>query len=128
MSDTTRVTSIEVTFAKRTAAQVEAKVATSHPDVPKVTTTLDFSALTDEEILQWAQRGVVISLQSKLDSGSITLESLAGSVAVPKPGDRKRMSDAGKIKKLVATLLGCKVDEVTPEQMVAVLGKATAGL
>ena len=117
-------TKIDVTFAKRTEAQIEAKLATSHPDVPKVTTTLDFSKLTDTEILQWAQRGVVISLQSKLDSGTITLDSLKGTVEVPKPGDRKRLTEADKVRKLVATLLGKDAKDVTDEEVMATLQKA----
>lgn len=120
-------TTIKVTFAKRTEAQVHAKVATSHPDVPKVECTLDFGKLTDTEILQWAQRGVVISMQSKLDSGTITLDSLRDkTIEVPKPGDRKRLSDTDKIKKMVATILGIEVKDITPEQLAAVLGKAMA--
>lgn len=122
-------TTIKVTFAKRTEAQVQAKVATSHPDVPKVECTLDFGRLTDTEILQWAQRGVVISMQSKLDSGTITLDSLRDKVIeVPKPGDRKRLSDTDKIKKLVAGILGKDVKDITDAEMLAVLGKATAAL
>lgn len=120
-------TTIKVTFAKRTEAQVQAKVATSHPDVPKVECTLDFGRLTDVEILQWAQRGVVISMQSKLDSGTITLDSLRDKVIeVPKPGDRKRLSDTDKIKKMVATILGIEVKDITQEQLAEVLGKAMA--
>lgn len=122
-------TTIEVTFAKRTDAQVQGKVATAHPDVPKVTATLDFSELSDIEVLQWAQRGVIISMQSKLDSGTITLESLSGKVIkVPKPGDRKRLSDGDKIRKLVAQILGKEVKDVTDAEMVAVLGKATGSI
>jgi len=122
------LTTIEVTFAKRTEAQVQAKMATSHADVPKVTATLDFSELSELEVLQWAQRGVIISMQSKLDSGTITLASLSGKVIkVPKPGDRKRLSDTDKIKKMVATILGVDVKDITPEQLAAVLGKAMGG-
>lgn len=116
-------TTIQVTFAKRTAEQVEAKLATSHADVPKVTCTLDFGKLTDEEILQWAQRGVVISLQSKLESGSLTLKS-GDVIEVPKPGDRKRLSEADKMRKLVAGILGIEVKDVTDEQVMSTLMKA----
>jgi hypothetical protein len=85
---------------------------------------LDFSKLTDTEVLMWAQRGVVISLQSKLDSGTITLASLEGTVEVPKPGDRKRLTDGDKVRKMVATLLGKEVKDVTDAEVMETLTKA----
>lgn len=119
------VTTIEVEFAKRTEEQIKAKMATSHADVPKAKCTLDFGKLTEEEILQWAQRGVVISVQSKLDSGALKLEDLAGKVyEVPKPGDRKRKSDTDKVRELVAKLLGKEPKDLTDEEVMQTLAKA----
>lgn len=118
------VTTIEVTFAKRTEEQIAAKVPSSSPDVPKATVTLDFGKLTEEEVLQWAQRGVVIAVQSKLDSGALTLAGLGKVYEVPKPGDRKRKSDTDKVRELVAKLLGKEPKDLTDEEVMTTLQKA----
>jgi hypothetical protein len=91
---------VEVTFKKRTTQQVADKVALNDASVPTVKTTYDFSALTEEQILQWAVRGV------------------------PEPGDRKRLTVEDKIRRLVADILKIKISEVTREQIALITRQA----
>jgi hypothetical protein len=89
-----------------------------------VKVTYDFSGLSQDEVLEWACRGIDITLQSKLRSGGVKVEDVNDKVwNVPKPGDRKRLSEADKVRKMVATLLGLKVEEVTDEQVMQVINR-----
>lgn len=89
-----------------------------------VKVTYSFNNLSMEEILEWAARGIDITVQSKLRSGGLKVEELNGKVYnVPKPGDRKRLSEADKVKKLVATLLGKDVKDVTDEEMLTTINR-----
>jgi hypothetical protein len=109
-------TSVEVTFKKRTAAQVEAKVALNDTSVPTVKTTYDFSALTEEQILQWAVRGVTIHVQAQMKSGTLKDDALDNKTfKVPEPGDRKRLTIDDKFDRLIADVLGINVKDLTDE-------------
>jgi hypothetical protein len=114
---------IEVSFKKRTAAQLIAGIKLDSPDVATVTTTYDYSNLTEEEILQWAQRGVTIHIQSKIKSGALTEDDLANKTySVPSPGERKRLTVKDNIRRLVAKSLGVPVEDVTDDMLMEVMG------
>jgi hypothetical protein len=107
---------IEVTFKKRTEQQVADKVALNDAAVPTVKTTYDFSDLTEEQILQWAVRGVTIHIQAQLKSGAITDNDLDNKTfKVPEPGDRKRLTIDDKFDRLIADVLGINVKDLTDE-------------
>lgn len=113
---------LKVSFKKRTEQQVKDGVKLNDADVPTVTTTYDFSKLTDTQILQWAQRGVTIHIQSQIKSGALKESNLLNATfEVPEPGDRKRLSTEDKITRLVADLLKKNVADVTPEDITAIL-------
>lgn len=115
-------TTIEVTFKKRTAEQVAAKVALNDASVPTVKTVYDFSNLTEEQILAWAVRGVTIHVQAQIKSGAIKESDLDNATfTVPEPGDRKRLAVADKVVRLVAEILKKEVKDVTQEDVDKVL-------
>lgn len=105
------LTKLKVTFKKRTSEQVESKVALSDPSVPEFGCELDFSKLSEEQVLLWAARGVKIHMQAALKSGQ--LKEVPEVFVVPESGDRQRVSEGDKIRRLVAGLLGKKVEELT---------------
>lgn len=84
----------------------------------------DLSGLSESEVVEWAMRGIDITVQSKLRSGSLKYEDVHNKTyVVPKPGDRKRLSESDKIKKMIATLLGKKVEDVTDDEVLATITK-----
>jgi hypothetical protein len=116
---------VEVTFKKRTTQQVADKVALNDASVPTVKTTYDFSALTEEQILQWAVRGVTIHVQAQMKSGALKDDALDNKTfKVPEPGDRKRLTVEDKIRRLVADILKIKISEVTREQIALITRQA----
>lgn len=117
---------IKVSFKKRTAQQVADKVALSDAAVPTVSTTYDFSKLSDEQILQWALRGVTIHVQAGLKSGAIKDVDLDDKVfEVPAPGDRKRLTDEDKLRRLVGQLMGKDEKNVTTEDILLITKRIT---
>jgi hypothetical protein len=120
------ITTVEVTFKKRTSQQVLDKVALNDADVPTVKTTYDFSALTEKQVLQWAVRGVTIHVQAQIKSGALKDDALDDKTfKVPEPGDRKRLTDGDKLRRLVAELLGKKVELVTDEDIITITKRIT---
>lgn len=115
------LTKLAVTFKKRTDAQVEAKVALSDPTVPEFACELDFSDLTEEEVLLWAARGVKIHIQAQIKSGA--LKDVPEVFKVPKSGDRQRTAPEDKIRKLVAGLLGKEISELTDDEVLTTINK-----
>jgi hypothetical protein len=110
------ITTIEVSFKKRTEQQVADKVALNDAAVPTVKTTYDFSELTEEQVLQWAVRGVTIHIQAQLKSGALTDNDLDNKTfKVPEPGDRKRLTIDDKFDRLIADVLGINVKDLTDE-------------
>lgn len=112
---------LAVTFKKRTESQIEAKVALSDPSVPEFACELDFSDLTEEEVLLWAARGVKIHIQAQIKSGA--LKDVPEVFKVPKSGDRQRTAPEDKIRKLVAGLLGKEISELTDEEVLTTINK-----
>jgi hypothetical protein len=100
------------------------KVNKDAAESTKVSVEYDISGLTNEELQEWAARGIDITLQSKLRSGNVKVEDVNGKTwAVPKPGDRKRLSEGDKVRKMVASLLGKKLEEVTDEEVMTVINR-----
>lgn len=110
---------LNVSFRKRTAEQIEAKVKLNDATVPEFNVELDFSELDEEQVLLWAARGIIIHIQSQQKSGKLG-ENITKYV-VPKSGDRARLSDTDKARRLVAALLKKDVAEVTDQEVLAVL-------
>jgi hypothetical protein len=107
---------VEVTFKKRTTQQILDKVALNDADVPTVKTTYDFSNLTEEQVLQWAVRGVTIHIQAQMKSGALKENALDNATfKVPEPGDRKRLTIDDKFDRLIADVLGINVKDLTNE-------------
>ena len=120
-----KYTMIEASFAKRTEQQIAAKVKSSDPSVPKFEGILDFSKLSEPEVLDWARRGVTIAIQSRLDSGALDLKENFW-YEVPKPADRARLSPEDKLRRLIAEFLKIEIEEVTDEQIKQVSAKLLA--
>lgn len=119
-------TSITVTFKKRTAQQIADKVALNDTAVPTVKTTYDFSKLTEEQILAWAVRGVTIHIQAAIKSGALKESDLDDKTfEVPEPGDRKRLTDGDKLKRLVAQLMNIDEKDVTLQNILDVTKRIT---
>jgi hypothetical protein len=117
---------IEVTFKKRTAQQVTDKVTLNDSAVPTVKTTYDFSDLTEEQVLMWAVRGVTIHVQAQMKSGALKDDALDNKTfKVPEPGDRKRLTDTDKLRRLVAELLKKEEKDVTLQDIMDVTKRIT---
>jgi hypothetical protein len=86
--------------------------------------TYDVSGLSPEELGEWACRGIDIALQGKLRSGSVKYEDVNNKTyVVPKPGDRKKLSESDKIRKMIATLLGKDVSDLTDAEVLETVSK-----
>lgn len=101
------------------------RVTKDDAEATVVTTTLDFSDLSNDDIIELASATVIINqLQTKLRSGSLKLEEVSGKeYKVRKPGTRS-VDDSAKVEAFKAEfqkITGLEIDDEQARKLMKVV-------